>query len=155
MPAGHVNYRSWLLRVITWDTLLPACVGLIPYGIKLLFPNRRGVIELTAVTLPVAAFFLRLRAGRRQIAANHCSEAVRRFQFGIFVLGVLPLVLVDCFLILTHVMPPGALFAAPGDWLISGIVLGIYLLCMTIAMYPGYSPAEEEPDPFVSGDVFG
>jgi hypothetical protein len=47
MVTGRVNLRAWALRVITWDAVLPACIAFLPLGIKLLFPDRRGFIELT------------------------------------------------------------------------------------------------------------
>jgi hypothetical protein len=137
MSLGRVNYRSWLLRVLTWDTLLPACVGLIPHVVELLFPDHRGVMEVVSVTLPIVAFFLRFHAGKRQIESNRCSEAVRGFQFFIFTLGILPLVLVDCFMILSHLMPEGALFATKTDLLVWTSFFVIYLTSMVVAMYPG------------------
>jgi hypothetical protein len=75
-----VNYRSWLLRILTWDTLLPACVGLVPIGVEFFFPKHRSVMEVVSVTLPIVAFFPRIRAGKRQIQSNRCSDATRSFQ---------------------------------------------------------------------------
>jgi hypothetical protein len=135
MHVRRIDYGDWALRVLTWDTLLPACVGLVPHGVELVFPHRRGPLEVVAVILPIVAFFLRIRAGRRQIASNHCSRGVRAVQFGVFLLGILPLVLIDSALILTHIMPPMAF--ERGDWLALAIVLAGYLVLMTVAMYPG------------------
>ena len=146
MSLGWVNYRSWLLRILTWDTLLPACVGLVPHGVEFLFPSHRGVMEVVSVTLPIVAFLLRLRAGMRQIDSNRCSEAVRSFQLITFVLGILPLVLVDCFMILSHLMPKGALFATKDELLVWASLFAIYLTCMAVAMYPG-PPESNRVDP--------
>jgi hypothetical protein len=136
MALGHVNYGSWFLRVLAWDGVLPAFIAFAPTGVEVLFPNHRGAVEITAVTLPIAAFGLRIRAGKRHIASNRCSEVVRFFQFCAFCLGILPLVLVDCFMILSHLMP-GAMFETYTDILICAITVSVYLTLMAVAMYPG------------------
>ncbi|MHC5540161.1 hypothetical protein ACYOEI_18225 [Singulisphaera rosea] len=117
---------------------------LIPMGVKSLFPGRRGAIELTAIILPIVALLIRFRAGKRHINANHCSHRIKLLQLGVFCLGVLPLVLTDCFFILSDLMPGGA-FAAPGDRVILASLYSLYLVTMIVAMYPG------RPDP---SDVF-
>jgi hypothetical protein len=136
MPERHSKYGEWALRVLTWDAVLPVCVALAPVAVKFLFPNNRGAIELTAVLVPVAAFPLRAWAGIRHIKANNCSYAAKMFQLCVFLLGILPLVLWDSVVILSHVMPEGAL-----DNRMDRMVLLVgsitYLLLMTIAMYPG------------------
>jgi hypothetical protein len=155
---ARVNYRSWLLRILTWDTVLPVAVVFIPNGIALLFPNRRGILEVTSVVLPVGAFLLRLVAGKRQIALNRCSEIVRKFQFCIFFLGILPLVLIDCVVILSHLMPDGALFATNTDRLVWTVLIAIYLVSMAVAMYPGSARAETnqyEGDDYARGHEAG
>jgi hypothetical protein len=55
---------------------------------------------VTAVTPPIAAFLVRVRTGSRHIESNLCTERFQRFQFVVFCVGILPLVLMDCFLIL-------------------------------------------------------
>jgi hypothetical protein len=142
MSIRHVNYGFWLLRVITWDTILPVVVALVPAAIIFLFPNRRGFVEIISVTLPVGAFLLRVINGKRQITTNRCSEAVRTFQFCVFVFGILPLVLVECFMVLSHLMPDGALFATKTDRMILAVLAAIYLACMVVAMYPGSETTE-------------
>jgi len=37
MAVGSVNYGSWLLRVITWDAILPVGVACVPKVIEILF----------------------------------------------------------------------------------------------------------------------
>lgn len=135
MPDGRVRYDVWALRVITWDAVLPICITILPLGVKFLFPNRRGALELTAVVLPIAAFFLRFRAGKRHISANRCSRRFRRFQLCMFCLGILPLVLIDCVVILSELMPAGAFGGA--DYIALAVPIMIYLASMVVAMYPG------------------
>jgi len=84
----HVNSAHWMWRVVSWDTLLPAFVWVAPYIIELAFPRREGLIEAAAVALPIAAFFLRIHAGRRQIAIIHCADSTRRLQRIVLIIGV-------------------------------------------------------------------
>jgi hypothetical protein len=137
MSVGPVNYGSWFIRVVSWDAVLPFCLLFVPKLIELGFPNQRGVMEVTAVTVPIAAFLLRIRAGWRHIMTNRCSDVVQHLQFFVFCLGILPLVLLDCFMILSHLMPQGALLSTNADFIVLAIVFAIYLTLMTIAMYPG------------------
>jgi hypothetical protein len=133
---GGVNCGLWLRRLIAWDGTLPGCIVAVPAAIEALFPKHRGVIEVTAVMLPILAFFLRIIAGMRHIASNRCSTAVRRFQVCVFCIGVFPLVLIDCFLILSHVMPKGAGIDEETSRVACAII-AIYLTSMAVAMYPG------------------
>ena len=59
-----------------------------------------------------------------------------------FCVGILPLVLMDCFLILSHLMPRGSIFTA-GEWPIWASMLAIYLTSMAVAMYPGRTGAPQ------------
>ena len=126
---------TWLLRVFAWDGILPVCVLAIPSIIHWALPNNRGIIELTAVTLPIVAFVVRAAVGYRHIAANNCSREVRAVQYSVFYLAIFVFVLVDCVMILSHLIPKGAV--GDGDYLIFSILIGSYLLLMTVAMYPG------------------
>lgn len=139
--ANQVNYRTWFFRVITWDGLLPACILLAPTVAELLLPHNRGLIEFMAVATPIVAFFARIRAGKHHIASNHCTRVVRAIQFCVFCLGLFPLVLIDAVVILSHVMPAGALFAAKEDRIVFVALVSIYLAAMLIAMYPGRAEA--------------
>jgi hypothetical protein len=127
----------------------------VPTLIEFCLPNRRGVMEVTAVTLPVAAFLLRIRAGWRHITTNRCSDIVQHFQFFVFCIGILPLVLLDCFMILSHLMPQGALFATQGDLVVLASVFAVYLMIMAVAMYPGRSiSSPDDWDELIAHDEF-
>jgi hypothetical protein len=128
---------TWLLRVFTWDGVLPFCILAIPYVIHWVLPNNRVIIEITAIALPIAAFFARVVVGHRHIASNNCSRSLRQIQFGVFYLTILVFIMVDCIMILSHLMPKIAL--SDGDYLIFFILIGSYLLAMSVAMYPGPS----------------
>jgi len=133
MRIGRVDFSAWLLRLVTWDGLLPLFIVLVPAAIGLLVPNNRGVMEITAVGLPIAAFFVRFGVGFRLIQTNNCAAEIRRFQIVAFVFGMFLLVLFDSVLILGHLVPNGVLFA--GSFLT--VLGGPYLVAMAIALYPG------------------
>jgi len=130
-----MTLATWLYRLLTWDGILPVFVLALPSFIEWLLPNNRGAIEIAAVVLPIAAFLIRATVGRRHIAANQCSPVFRGRQYAAFYLGIFMFVLMDCVLILTHVMPRGAF--GPGDYMIFAIFIGTYMFLMAVAMYPG------------------
>jgi hypothetical protein len=143
MPVEKVNYGRWLFRLITWDGLLPGCVVLVPTVIEFLIPNNRGAIEFASVMLPVIGLLIRIRLGLRHIGSNHCTVAARCFQLCAFVLGILLLGLIECVLMLTHVMPP-LIFVDWTDIVECAIPFLIYATLMAIAMYPGRAPSQQE-----------
>ena len=144
MANRVLNVGPWLLRLIAWDGLLPVFVVSVSFGVKLIFPDERIAIELTALILPSVACLVRICIGGRQIATNLCGSAMRTLQFVTFVLGILLLGSMESFMVLTHVMPPQALFASKTDCLIWGMLFSIYFVLMAIAMYPG-SRTHTEP----------
>ena len=137
----RINYARWLLRVLTWDTLLPVGISILPRAIDLVLPNQPRVIDFASVIAPIVAFFLRLRAGGQQISSNQCSELVQGWQAFVFCFAIFPLVLVDALLILWPALPKGGRNIQPGDWMILIYLSAFYLTGMVIAMYPGRSPA--------------
>lgn len=136
-----VNYGRWLFQVIAWDGLLPAAVVLAPWGIQWVFPNRPGMIEIAGVTIPIVAFFVRVAAGRRHISSNHCGGILRCLQYIVFGLACLVLLLVDAFVILSHIVPQGVA-ANEEDLMILAWLLSLYLLAMTFALFPGRQPRD-------------
>lgn len=155
MSITRVRYGVWALRVLTWDAVLPSCIAFAPLVVRHLFPNRRGAVELAAILLPVSAFLLRLRAGRIHIASNRCSRRFQRVQFLVLFLGIVPLVLIDCVVILSEIIPGGAF--GRGDLVVLAGMIGVYLAAMVVAMYPG---REDVPDdafavPETSPDLSG
>ena len=144
---GKVDVGSWLLTVATWDSLLPLCVLTVPYLIGILVPNNRGAIEVAATVMPITAFFIRFVVGRRHIASNQCGVIVRRVQLCFLGLGIVVLVLIDAVLILSHVMPKGAAWNNPTDRMVWAVLGSVYLISMTVAMYPGRTTAIRSPYP--------
>jgi len=129
-------FRTWSARVITYDGLLPLAVWLTPWFVALVVPNRRGVIEILAILLPVVGCLIRFSLGRRLITGNLCSPQVRRCQFAALSLGLVLLALIDCVIVLLYVMPRGA-FGQSADW---GILVGLWIVYFSLmagAMYPG------------------
>jgi hypothetical protein len=159
--AGSVkqmSLTSWILRLVTWDGLLPAVVWLIPYVVGIFFPNMPGVIEFFGVAVPIAAFWIRFHVGQRFISSNHCGTVMRAFQLGIFFIGILVLVLVDTIIILAHSVPAGVRLKTREDAIVIVVMFALYFLAMAFAMYPGYDSSlkvthESDRWPNLNGDA--
>lgn len=135
------NFIEWPVRIVSWDGMLPLCVAFAPTVVALLLPGKRGAIEITAIVVPVTAFFLRVSAGRRHIASNRCSTSIRVLQGWAFALATLALVFGDCLMILTRLLPAKDLFSPAELWLMVAVSYPLYLMAMAFAMYPGRSDA--------------
>jgi Gpi18-like mannosyltransferase len=133
---GHIDFAAWLFRLFTWDGVLPTCMMFLPAVIEQLWPNR-GAIETATVVLPIVFFFVRIVVGCRHIDANHCSPGFQRVQAWALVLGVFILVFLDAVMILSNVIPRGAVNL--DDVVFVAIIVSIYLVPMAVAMYPGRS----------------
>ena len=142
---ARVNIGLWALRVIAWDSLLPAAVILTPFAVEFICPNNRIAFEIVGLVLPLVAFFIRLFVGIHHIKSNSCSDILSFIQFCFFFCGIVVLVLVDTMLILAHQMPNGAMFKTKEDIIIFVVICLVYLITMVIAMYPGRStpPTDE------------
>jgi hypothetical protein len=129
-------YRIWFGRIFTFDGVLPLMVWLTPWLASIALPNRRGLIEILAVLLPVMGFLVRYFTGRRLIDSNFCSLKVRRCQFASLCVGLVLLGVIDCVIVLLYVMPRGA-FDQLSDWVVFLLLGSAYFLLMAGAMYPG------------------
>src|SRR6478752_8449135 len=98
MTRTRLNKRKWLVRVITWDSIMPLVLIGVPHAVHWMFPQAVKAIELMGILLPIVAFFMRLFIGFRHINANQCPPRFRDFQRVILFLGISSLVLVDAFL---------------------------------------------------------
>jgi hypothetical protein len=139
------NFSRWMFRLFAWDGLLPAAVWSLPLLLRWCLPGNRGIIELVAVVLPVVGFFVRFYVGTRYIFSNGCGKLLRGCQVVSLVFGILVLVLIDCVMMLTHVMPPGEAFATKQDVLIWTGLYTFYLSMMALALYPGAEPTTAHP----------
>jgi hypothetical protein len=137
--SGQIDISVWLLRLLTWDGVLPFCMILIPHAARLLFPNNGLVIVFLAVGLPIAALFFRIRAGCQHIDENNCGPTFQKVQVWSMVFGALVLVLIDAMLIVMHEMGARAFLATQGDRIVVGSMVLTYLIAMAVAMYPGRS----------------
>ena len=123
--------------MIITKVFLPIFIFLLPTVVKVLFPNRRDAIEITGVTLPIIAFFVRFFVAKRHINSNQCSRLVRRIQFVALCVAILILVLIDSMMILAQELPNGALFATDLDVIVFALLIAMYLSCMAFALFPG------------------
>lgn len=135
-------WKLWLTRVFRWDGVLPVVILLVPFVLRFLFPNQRGAIELASIILPIGGFVIRFLVGCHFINTNHCHSAFQTLQTCILVIGLGIMTLLDCIIILSVLMPQGALMVNAKDIAIWVSLYGTYLLLMIIAMYPGRAPIE-------------
>ena len=150
-----MSLSNWILRLITWDGLLPAFVWLIPYVVGILFPNMPGMIEFFGVAVPIAAFLIRLYVGQRFISSNHCGTVMRALQLGVFFIGILVLVCIDSMMILAHAGPGGVRMATRTDLIVIVVSFAIYFMSMAFSMYPGYETSTDgtiDNDPWSNFD---
>jgi hypothetical protein len=139
MSHDRLNVSNWIIRVLTWDTILPLILIAVPHTVHWLFPQAGKVIEVLGVLLPIVAFFVRLPIGLRHIADNHCPPWLRAIQQVALFLGIFGLVIVDAALILQiKVLEENGRFAML--IIFSVVTFCLYLPCMVLAMYPGYEP---------------
>lgn len=131
--VSQVTAWGWLHRVLGWDGVLPVCVALLPAGFTHFFPDEPAGLTFLAAAIPIAAFFIRYRIGRGQIASHRTGPALRSCQEVVFVAAILWLCLIDCFVIALNFAP-----AIPAEeWAAVGVGLVLYFVAMTFAMFPG------------------
>jgi hypothetical protein len=135
--VGHIDFSGWLFRLLTWDGVLPIGIILVPFVIGAIFPNHEGAIVIAAVALPIVAFFVRIAVGCRHIDENNCGPIFQRVQVWLLLFGIFVLVFIDAMLMISHVMPRGALLATKEDQIAATIAVSLYLAPMIVAMYPG------------------
>ena len=144
MERSHRHpLMTWLIRFLGWDGLVPAAIWLLPFAVRLLVPKIPLLIEVMAVILPIVAFFLRFKVGVWHISMNRCGRIVRSGQFVALCCAILVLALVDAVIILTNVMPKGALTRS--DLVFLGYIYVFYLSCMIFALYPGLTNSPKPP----------
>ncbi len=147
---GHGRQWSrWLVQLLSWDGLLPlGCWGAI-WVVQLFFIQRRGIVELTAVILPTAAFIVRMIVGWRSFQMDREPLWIRSrnpwlrgigtaiyllrvlfFFLGLIVLGFLDSMVILRPLILQWRRNPDAFL---GMFILN---YAIYLACMAMATAP-------------------
>jgi len=134
-PERH-PLTLWAMRLFGYDGLLPAVVLLVPAALTITI--RKGfLIEFTAVVLPIIAYLIRGTLGLRNIKANVCSKPFKVLQGMSLFLGLIALLLVDAFLILSWSLPANAL--SQRDYEITALIYGCYLVLMALASFPGFA----------------
>jgi hypothetical protein len=133
-----MTLATWLLRLLTWDGILPICILALPPLLEWLFPNN-NLVGIIYVAVAITAFFIRLAIGARHIETNNCPVFVQHFQFGLFFLAIVELLFLDALMMAVPMWRLGN-----GDLLVLAVLLGIYLTLMAAAMYPGR--AKEPPE---------
>jgi hypothetical protein len=150
MEMRRVNYGAWLLRLLTWDGLLPAIVILTPEIAKQIMPHRPQAIEFISCIAPIAAFILRLFVAGRHLYSNDCTDQMRDRQFAFLCYAVMALLVIDIYVLLARDLPAGAMFANTFNLILWTGVFTIYFVCIAVATYPGRTEETAEYSPFDS-----
>ena len=130
----------WLIRLATWDGLLPLALWLVPLVIRTAFPRHRELYETVGILLPIVVLFMRFFFGFRMIKSNHCVFWVRCLQTMALCMGILVMIIVDVLLMMSHEMGP----MRGGDQQFLAISIGSYVALMAFATFPGRAPDEIE-----------
>ena len=123
------KFRQWALNIFCWDGVLPLVVCVAPLVVKLLFPARQGVSELTFIVIPVMAFMIRYVHGRKYRRPGEFLI----WQTVLFFVAIFLLFVLDAALAMMHLVQNGAPLDAWATW---GALYGVYLLIMAVAIYP-------------------
>lgn len=143
--VAAVDYLSWIAGVVCWDGVLPVVVLAIPQ-LAIFLGADRAMTEFLSVGTPLLAFFIRIEAGRRHIAANHCGSLLRACQYTVFFFAAVLLVCIDTLMLLAMEMNNGRLWANQTDLLVWAGLLSTYFLAMLFALFPGRRLDRQDPN---------
>lgn len=129
----------WIVRLITWDGIMPAVVCLSPRIVEFFFPNDEVTFATAFVLIVTFIFAIRFIIGRLTIEENHCDEAMKRLQTITFTMGMFVLMVIDtCVILSKHFKKkPGVPSFSVEGFIIWSCVCFMYLLLMAVSMYPG------------------
>lgn len=142
--SGHethepIDYFSWLVRLITWDGIVPIIMLSVPMLVRRFGPQNNDGASLIAVVFAlIVGIFLRFSFGMRHIKENYCSTIVKCLQRIVLLVMICVLVVFESFL---AVVPRGPV--RPEDLMFIGGFGAIYLLVMSSVLYPGRRPLND------------
>jgi NADH:ubiquinone oxidoreductase subunit 6 (subunit J) len=135
---------NWLLRLATWDGLLPAAVWGASTVLLAVLPRKEEAVVLTVAILPAAALIVRFYVGRRMIDTNACTPGFRKVQLVCLCAGLLVLTLLDTLLMTLFTLelpqPANPTEELAAVAIIVAMFYTPYLLFLAVAMYPGPAP---------------
>lgn len=132
------RYSDWILTVLCWDGALPLAVFALPRLAMKVFPGRHGLMELTALVIPICAFFFRGAHG----FTRYRNGGFRFWQTGLFVAAILLLALCDTVFILFVTIPN---IAQDSDWHVLWVIYLIYVTLMAITFFPARTVVPAKP----------
>ena len=152
MPRGEINYRKWVLDVLSWDGILPACTfGVAWLGAKLFpanqFGQNAGWGEVLMIAVPIVGVLARFYIGKHKISTNHCGPWFRALQYLCLCMTVFFFMILDFFVVLGALVRQGPLIGW-GDVPTLVCVAAVYLCVVGCTMYPGRSPVDQVNDRF-------
>lgn len=152
-----LDWSGWLLRVLTWDGLVPVAMFVSSMTVARLTQGQGDWYLALTLGLPLSAFLVRFFMGRGAIERNHCSPVTQSFQSIVLVLGLIVIAILDSLLICLSTLPPGN----PGGnrdkvvilYCVVAMVYLAYLACMCFAMYPGRESLTSDEDEHLAPDL--
>lgn len=154
MKEADRRWGRWLVQLLSWDGALPlGCWGVI-WLVHRIFLQQRGIVELTAIFLPAAAFLLRIVVGWRNFrmgappAWTHSGPALLRLvgewvqflRLVLFFLGLATLAFLDAIVALRPLLPQMAGNQEQFQ-VFFAVSYGIYFVCMAVVTLPPLQPA--------------
>jgi hypothetical protein len=128
----------WLIRLLTWDGLLPVAIWLVPLAVRSAFPRNRDVTEAVGIVLPILVLFARFGYGCVIITTNSCNSWFRFAQLLTLCAAILGMMLLEVLLMMSHEAHPMTLRDLRGI----AMLIGVYLVMMAFATYPGRATSE-------------
>ena len=128
-------YKTWFLRLLGWDGVLPVVVFLVPRLVAYLLPQFPDAMVVFALALLIVGILYRFFVGRKHIQTNHCGRKFRLAQMIALVSGIMAIALAEGVVLASSDLQP-KLSAA--DFEALTVTYVIYILCMALALYPGF-----------------
>lgn len=142
---ARISFRQWIIDVISWDGILPACIFGISFLVSIFVAQNQFPAELLMVALPIIGVLVRFSIGYRKILNNHCTRWLRALQLIALGIAVLMFMAFDFFVVLGAFMKLQHALG-PMDWFVLGGIGTIYLSLVTFTMFPGIAPSNVDDE---------
>lgn len=145
MKRGRLDVSKWVMQVLCWDGLLPVIMLLLPWVIGRLDAGANEWFEFLPILICIAGIFVRLYSGIRIISRNDLTPGEQQGQRFFLLFGAMILAVIETSILAIATLP-AAMRPQPDkkEVIILSWLYLAYLICLTIAMYPGRKPIIED-----------
>ena len=126
--------KTWIIRLLALDGLLPIAVVAVPQLIQFAFPDDFKAFAIVATLLLAIGCIYRFYTGRHHILTNHCGRSLRIVQTLALLFGIVVMVVSDCVMMVLTTIPGNANLRSFGVLILYYLV---YIVFMIVALYPG------------------